>query len=173
MVTRKPQRRRGPQRAAETTRKVVLPRCVLEWSGVKSARGEIDKRLTQRAIDAALQRDDLRGHALCVMLVDDAECVRLHGEHFGDPTPTDVMSFPDGSRDPETGLIRLGDLAVCLDVARRVATKRKRPVAEEMSLYVLHGCLHLLGYDDIKAADRKEMWTIQREVMKELGVTIG
>lgn len=169
----RPQSRRVPQRAAETTRGVVLRRCVIEWSGVKPQRGEVDRGLAQRAVNAALARDGLRGHALCVMLVDEAECVRLHGAHFADPTPTDVMSFPDGSRDPETGLIRLGDLAVCLDVARRVAAKRRRPVAEEVALYVLHGCLHVLGYDDVQAADRAEMWAFQREIMAKLGVTIG
>ncbi len=117
-------------------------------------------------------RDGLSKRGLCVMVVDDAESAALHGQHFNDATPTDVMSFPDGSPDPSTRLTRLGDLAVCLDVARRVAAKRGRPEHEELALYVLHGTLHLLGYDDVDDADRDEMWAVQREVMGKQGTTI-
>jgi probable rRNA maturation factor len=128
--------------------------------------------LAQRAVDAALAMDRLRKRSLCVLVVDDAESARLHGQHFDDSTPTDVMSFPDGAPDPASGLTRLGDLAVGLEVARRVAKQRGRPVDEEIALYVLHGTLHLLGHDDIEDADREAMWTVQRAVMSKLGITI-
>jgi probable rRNA maturation factor len=146
-------------------------RCRIEWAGL--ALSPADRALAQRAVDAALARDDLADRALCVLIVDDAESARLHDEHFSDPAPTDVMSFPDGGPDPESGLVRLGDLAVGLEVARRVAATRGRPVGEEVALYVLHGALHLLGYDDIDERDRADMWAIQREVMATLGVEIG
>lgn len=145
-------------------------RCVIEWSGLEMPLAARD--LAQRAVEAALARDQLRGRSLCVLLVDDADSAQLHGEHFGDATPTDVMSFPDGVVDPSSGLIRLGDLAVGLNVARRVAAQRGRPVVEELALYVLHGCLHLLGHDDEADADRAEMWAVQRAIMAKLGIAI-
>lgn len=146
------------------------PRCVIEWSGLEMPQAARD--LAQRAVEAALARDRLRRRSLCVLLVDDAGSARLHGEHFGDATPTDVMSFPDGAVDPSSGLTRLGDLAVGLNVARRVAAQRGRPVDEELALYVLHGCLHLLGHDDVADADSAEMWTVQRAIMAKLGIAI-
>lgn len=145
-------------------------RCAIAWSGPPPPPGT--RALAQRAVDAALARDGLDRRQLCVLLVDDAESARLHREHFDDPAPTDVMSFPDGAEDPESGLQRLGDLAVGLDVARRLAAERGRPVAEELALYVLHGALHLLGFDDVDDADRAEMWRVQREIMAALGVAI-
>ena len=142
----------------------------MEWAGISV--GEVARSLAERAVELALALDRLQKRSLCVLVVDDAESARLHGEHFGDSTPTDVMSFPDGAPDPASGLTRLGDLAVCLDVARRVAAQRGRPVEDEVALYVLHGVLHLLGHDDIDESDRDEMWAVQRTVMDKLGITI-
>lgn len=144
--------------------------CRIEWAGL--AVPTRARALAQAAVDAALARDGIDGRLLCVLVVDDADSGRLHQQHFGDPAATDVMSFPDGSPDPDSGRVRLGDLAVGLDVARRLAAERRRPVEEELALYVLHGALHLLGYDDVDPADRDEMWTVQREVMAALGVAI-
>lgn len=144
--------------------------CRIEWAGLPVPAAA--RKLAQAAVDAALARDGLGKRLLCVLIVDDAESSRLHREHFGDATPTDVMSFPDGMLDPDSGCVRLGDLAVGLEVARRLAAERSRPVDEEIALYVLHGSLHLLGFDDIEDADRNEMWAVQREVMSGLGIAI-
>lgn len=144
--------------------------CRIEWAGLPVPAPT--RALAQRAIDAALARDALDGRLLCVLIVDDAESARLHQEHFGDASPTDVMSFPDGAEDPDSGRVRLGDLAVGLEIARRLAAERGRPVAEELALYVLHGALHLLGFDDIDEGDRAEMWAVQREIMSGLGISI-
>lgn len=144
--------------------------CRIEWAGLPVPAKA--KKLAKAAVDAALARDGLGKRAICVLLVDDAESSRLHLEHFGDPATTDVMSFPDGMPDPDSGCVRLGDLAVGLEVARRLAVERGRPVEEEIALYVLHGALHLLGFDDIEEADRTEMWAVQREVMSSLGIVI-
>jgi probable rRNA maturation factor len=146
-------------------------RCRVEWAGEEVAPAA--RRLAEAAVEAALARDGLTGCSLCVLVVDEAGSARLHGEHFADPTPTDVMSFPDGTDDMDDGGRRLGDLAVCAAVARTVAARRGRPADEELALYVLHGCLHLLGYDDVEPADRAEMWAVQRAVMGGLGVEIG
>jgi probable rRNA maturation factor len=144
--------------------------CRIEWAGLPVP--ALARKLAQAAVDAALARDGLRKRLLCVLIVDDVENSRLHREHFGDATPTDVMSFPDGMPDPDSGCIRMGDLAVGLDVARRMADERGRPIEEEIALYVLHGALHLLGFDDIEDADRTDMWAVQRAVMSGLGIAI-
>lgn len=109
---------------------------------------------------------------LSVRLVDDATAAALHGEHFSDPTTTDVMTFPDGSWDPGSGALLLGDLAVCVDVARREAKARGRSVADELILYILHGVLHLLDYDDRTPAQRARMWARQRELLATIGIAL-
>jgi probable rRNA maturation factor len=148
----------------------VKKRCRIEWEGDTAG---LDLRLVQRAVDAALAEDGLEKRLLVVRLVGDADSAALHRAHFNDPEPTDVMTFPDGSPDPESGLLRLGDLAVGLEVARRVAAERGRQISEEVALYVLHGVLHLLGHDDVAEADRLAMWAIQRRIMGGLGSDIG
>ena len=132
---------------------------------------EIDR--IRRVVDAALAADGAAGRSLGVALVDAAESGRLHGESHGDPEPTDVITWPDGAPDPETGTIRLGDLAVCPDVARAAAARLGRRPEDELTLYVLHGVLHLLGYDDIDDADRAALWAEQARCMALIGVPIA
>lgn len=110
--------------------------------------------------------------ALTVRFVGDEAAARLHGEHFDDPTTTDVMTFPDGSVDPGSGRTLLGDLAVCVDVARREAAARRRTVADETLLYILHGMLHLLDHDDRTPALRRRMWAAQVDLLGRIGVAL-
>lgn len=147
--------------------------CRIEWVGTDGHRALLDVALTGRAVDAALADDRFDGCLLIVRLCDDAESAALHAQHFADPTPTDVMTFPDGGEDFESGLRRLGDLAIGVEVARRIADARGRPIAEELALYVLHGVLHLLGHDDHDPVDAAEMWLVQRRILGTLGVEIG
>ncbi len=149
-----------------------VPRCVVSILDQDGLAPVIDLVTVQAVVDAALADDGIERAALTVLLVDDAESARLHAEHFDNPESTDVMTFPDGSTDPESGLTLLGDLAVCVDVARRVAADRGRPIEEELVLYILHGLLHLLGYDDVDERDQAEMWAIQRRLLAGVGIVI-
>ncbi len=132
----------------------------------------LDHARIQAVVDAALAEDGMTDTQLTVLVVDDAESARLHGEHFADPAPTDVMTFPDGSTDPETGCHRLGDLAVNAAEAARIAAERGRTAADELTLYVLHGVLHLLGYDDLDPGDQREMWAVQRRLLAGVGIAL-
>src|SRR3954463_2572264 len=137
-------------------------RCEIAIVNQSGRKPELDLASVQKEVDAALAEDRLDRCMLNVLLVDDGESAKLHAKHFDDAEPTDVMTFPDGSVDPETGLRHLGDLAVGVDVAQRVAQERGRREADEVCLYILHGVLHLLGYDDEDDGDLREMWAIQR-----------
>ena len=123
-------------------------------------------------LDAALAGARITDAALTILLVADAEAAELHSTHFADPTTTDVMTFPDGSDDPASGRRLLGDLAVCVDVAEREARTRGRPLADELTLYCLHGLLHLIGYDDITPAKQQRMWKAQRRLLAAEGIII-
>ena len=90
-----------------------------------------------------------------VVFVSDAELARLHGRHLGDPTPTDVMAFELG----EEGGGAAGELYVSVERARAEARARDLAPERELALYVVHGCLHLCGYDDRRRAPRQRMRT--------------
>jgi probable rRNA maturation factor len=127
-----------------------------------------DRRRVREVVGAAVKRKG----GITVLFVSDARAIELHGAHFGDPTTTDVMTFPDGGVDPGTGAVHLGDLAVCVPVARREARLRKRPMADELALYILHGVLHLLGHDDRDDRSRRAMWAVQRRLLARIGIAI-
>ena len=145
---------------------------IVEWVDYDLAADALDATLIERVVALALEGEGFGPCLLTVRIVDDATCVDLHGQHFGDPTVTDVMTFPDGETDVETGAHRLGDLAVCIGTARREAAARGRPVAHELALYVLHGLLHVLGHDDVDDSDRATMWAEQVRILAVVGVHI-
>src|SRR4051812_43682118 len=101
-------------------------RCAISIVNHSGRPPELDLAQVQAVVDAALAENAVERCALNVLLVGDAESARLHDLHFDVPEPTDVMTFPDGSEDPERSLTLLGDLAVGADVARRVAAERGR-----------------------------------------------
>lgn len=85
-----------------------------------------------------------------IYFVDKKVISALHKEHFNDPSPTDCISFP---LDED----HLGDVFVCPEVAREYVAANGGELEREVALYVIHGLLHLIGYDDIEESDRQEM----------------
>ena len=128
--------------------------------------GETDVR---RAVVAALAHGGVSHAAVTVVFLDDADSAGVHGEFFGDESPTDVMTFPLGgcgtAADPLTGEIVVG-----AEHAARVAGELGRDAGEEAILYVVHGALHLCGMDDREAAGRAEMRAAERAVLQSMGV---
>ena len=85
---------------------------------------------------------------------------------------TDVLSFPAGEIDPDTSDLYLGDVIVSLPQAQRQAASENHPIEDELQLLVVHGILHLLGYDHLKTADRKRMQAIQDTIIKTLALSL-
>jgi probable rRNA maturation factor len=94
---------------------------------------------------------------LSVSLVTTAEMARLHERYMGEPGPTDVLSFPLDEQAPDGGPRLLGDVVICPEVA---ATQND-DLDAEMRLLLVHGILHLLGYDHESDDDRARMWKRQ------------
>lgn len=101
---------------------------------------------------------------LSVLVTTDRSIRKLKKQYFGIDQATDVLSFPAGDEGPKIPgePVLLGDLAISLDTARRRAAEDGRSLAFELSRYVAHGLLHLLGYDherserDARKMARKE-----------------
>lgn len=80
----------------------------------------------------------------------------LHDQFFGDPSVTDCISFPMDDAE-EDGYRVLGDLFVCPETAVSYVATNGGSIYREVTLYLTHGLLHLIGYDDLKEADRLQM----------------
>jgi len=100
-----------------------------------------------------------------VLVTGDPEIRELNRDHLGHDRPTDVLSFPDGDLLP-SGLRLLGSIVISLDTARRQAEDEGHSVVRELRELVLHGTLHLLGYDH--ESDHGEMNRIEIGLREEL-----
>ncbi len=92
------------------------------------------------------------GGDLSIVFVNDAAIAKIHARFMDDPTPTDVITF---AADP--GMDFAGEIIVSVDHAWTHAKENQLPFNQELALYVIHGWLHLAGYDDRSANDRKAM----------------
>jgi probable rRNA maturation factor len=118
-------------------------------------------------VSAALKAHHVARADVSVALVDDATIARLNEQHLGHEGPTDVITF-DLSDDSEEGVE--GEIVLSVDTARREAAGRGHSPAAEIALYVVHGTLHLLGYDDQLAADARDMHEREDAILSSLGI---
>ncbi|HED64486.1 MAG TPA: rRNA maturation RNase YbeY [Planctomycetes bacterium] len=116
------------------------------------------------AVEEALRFGGREGASLSIVFVDDATLATLHDEHLGDPTETDVITFDLGE-----GEGPVGELYVSVERARRLAHRRGVSVARELSLYLVHGALHLCGFDDGTGEERARMRAAEAKVLSALG----
>lgn len=100
---------------------------------------------------------------LALAFVDEATCRTLHESFFRDPSLTDVMTFPG---DPSDG--HAGDLAICPASAATAATEYGQTFAAELTLYLIHGWLHLAGLDDRTIATAAAMRVAERTLMERV-----
>jgi probable rRNA maturation factor len=105
---------------------------------------------------------------LTIVLSDDAQLHQLNLEYLGIDAPTDVLSFPAGETDPETGDLYLGDIIISIPRAAQQATAAGHKMEQEVQLLVVHGVLHLLGHDHGEPEEKARMWKAQGEVLEVL-----
>lgn len=109
------------------------------------------------------------GSELSVALVDDPEIQRLNARHRRKDRPTDVLAFAqrEGEGVLETSL--LGDVVISLPTAARQAAKRDASLEDELRVLLVHGILHLLGYDHERSpAEARRMFRKSRQVLSAL-----
>jgi probable rRNA maturation factor len=111
--------------------------------------------------------------SLTVVITDDKAVHKLNREYLGMDVPTDVLSFggesPDfvGAPDAEG---YLGDVLIAYPQAQAQAAAANHSVESELALLVVHGVLHLLGYDHQNPEDKAAMWSRQEEILSYLGL---
>ncbi|HEV8113309.1 MAG TPA: rRNA maturation RNase YbeY [Planctomycetota bacterium] len=120
-----------------------------------------DVRAAVRAALAHGRRPDLD---VDVALVSDRRLATIHARFLGDPSPTDVIAFDLGA----DGGGPAAEIYASVDCARRVAREREVDAASELRLYLVHGALHLCGYDDLRPAARRLMRAAEEAVLASL-----
>ncbi|MFH0877945.1 MAG: rRNA maturation RNase YbeY [Candidatus Omnitrophota bacterium] len=130
-------------------------------------------RLTVRStllktfVKNALVSLHIRQAKIVLVLGDQALVRRLNRLFLHRDRPTDVLAF-DFSSKRSAGEPLAADIVVCLDSARRKARELRISFRQELLRYVLHGLLHLAGYDDRTASKKRWMWKRQEALLKEI-----
>lgn len=114
----------------------------------------------------ACSYEGMRDASLTILLVDDRAMRAYHKMYFGKSCSTDVISFPFLEMVRETGYY-LGDIVVSAQRAKAVSKRIKRTTQSELILYVLHGLLHLLGYQDGTSEKRAVMFRKQNQLLEK------
>lgn len=104
-----------------------------------------------------------------VRLVDEAESRELNHTYRGKDKPTNVLSFPFEAP-PGMELPLLGDLVICRQVVEAEAIEQNKPLMSHWAHMVVHGSLHLLGYDHIEDEEAEEMEQLERDILQEMGI---
>jgi probable rRNA maturation factor len=108
---------------------------------------------------------------LTLVLTGDTQIQKLDRDFMGIDSPTDVLSFPASETDPETGRCYLGDIIISITRAKAQAAAAGHSLEAELSLLVIHGILHILGYDHARKEEKIRMWNVQAKILKELNIS--
>ncbi|MFM2486314.1 rRNA maturation RNase YbeY [Celerinatantimonas yamalensis] len=126
-----------------------------------------EAELTQWA-SAALAACDQQGE-LTVRIVDIEESQRLNSQYRGKDKPTNVLSFPF-TAPPGFDYDLLGDLVICQHIVETEACEQNKLLAHHWAHMVVHGCLHLLGYDHIDDKEAEEMEALEIDILTTLEI---
>jgi probable rRNA maturation factor len=138
---------------------------VVDDPGWRKIRGLLPR--LKRAAAAAEKAAKFRGRSsLTVLLSSDRKLKSLNRDFRGKDKPTNVLSFPA----PENRENYRGDVALALGVTRREAKISGKTLSDHATHLVVHGVLHLAGYDHIRARDAKVMEALEVQILERLGI---
>ena len=141
----------------------------VRFSDAGTGRGRVARTRWVQKIVAGVLKAEKSGRSVSVFLTDDKEIRKINRRFLKHDYATDVISFWF-----EAGQLtgkesdHLGDLVVSLETAKRVAKEMGILFREELARYLIHGTLHLLGYDDKRPGDKKVMHRRQEKILDQL-----
>jgi probable rRNA maturation factor len=159
---------------AETLADWVFPDFLIDHQlAVPGWRGHLDAGLEQsarRLIAGVKAAHPLPPARLSILWTDDDEMMQLNRDWRGKDGPTNILSFDNGTDDPQTGCLLLGDLALGLDVIEAEAARAGIAVADHLAHLLLHGVLHLCGFDHATEAEAARMEALESQLMTAAGL---
>lgn len=123
---------------------------------------KLPAKAVKALISAVLSHEKAECGEISVYFVSEKMICQMHDDFFQDPSPTDCISFPLESRPLS------GEVFVCPRTAIIYAKQKELDPYEETALYIVHGLLHLLGYDDLTPNERRTMRKKEKSCMREL-----
>jgi probable rRNA maturation factor len=129
----------------------------------------LSRSRAQKVVESALRAEKVRGALVSVAFVSDRAIAAMNRKHLRHAGPTDVISFGFTRQTPRDRVL-IGDIYIAPGVAARNAKSRRRPVREELVRLLVHGTLHVLGYDhpDDEDRERSAMWRRQEQLVQRL-----
>ena len=128
----------------------------------------VDPATLDQLVRIVLAAEDRQRASISIALVDNATIHAINRAHLGHDWPTDVITFPlAGPDDP----VLAGELVVSAEMACTSARELSALASDELALYVVHGLLHLCGFDDHNEADRRRMRQREDELLSLAGLT--
>ncbi|PQO47048.1 rRNA maturation RNase YbeY [Blastopirellula marina] len=122
--------------------------------------------LFHKAVAAVFSGEGYARGEVGIAVVDNPEIHEFNQRFLQHDYPTDVITFP---MDEEDGFLS-GEIMISAEYAADEAQQHAWTTEEEMTLYVVHGCLHLAGYDDHQEDDRQEMRRLEQHYLRQLGI---
>ncbi len=114
------------------------------------------------------QIEDSSEHEISLRVVDEAEMARLNEQYREKVGPTNVLSFPADLPDV-VNVPYLGDIVICAPIVAKEATNQGKSLDSHWAHLIVHGILHLKGYDHIDDVDAETMESLEIEIMQKLG----
>jgi len=138
----------------------------------KTEIADCKKNLVNAVKETLQQFGDVEPSDLTLVITNDEHMRQLNLQFRNIDSPTDVLAFPSRESDPDTGRRYLGDVLISYPHALAQATTRGHSVQDELALLVIHGVLHLLGFDHTNEANKRRMWAAQNKILDRLGFSI-
>jgi probable rRNA maturation factor len=154
--------------------KISFQTKILQWKKILLKFRKDFSHALETAFDAVELPN--RKFTVSVSLVDDIEMQRLNKQYRNKDKPTDVLSFPliedfsDFSFLPEAIEIELGDIVLAYETVEREATEQGKLLQHHITHLLIHGLLHLFGYDHMDKKDAAEMEKLEISILKDLKI---
>ena len=139
----------------------------------KQFQKEINPEILLKFVGQVFELQEIAANAgLSIRVSDNATLQQLNSQYLGINAPTDVLSFPVDFEDPESGGHYYGDIILSYQKAAAQAEAGGHATLDEIKLLVVHGILHLLGFDHTTEREKQEMWSVQNQLLASLGIDV-
>ncbi len=145
------------------------------WSAIEDVATKVHRAATALSISLL---DEVNGQSAAIALSNDIRIAELNGTYRGKHTPTNVLSFPS-ARTPALAAeelrsanepVFIGDIILAVETVMREASELRRPPEQHLQHLVVHGLLHLLGYDHETEKDARHMEGLETKILEHIGV---
>ncbi len=150
------------------TQQIDVTVALKKWG---TAVADVENVCRRAAAEALAVSDRARAKIeISVLLCDDDTVSRLNGKYRGQTRPTNVLSFPISGADAGPQSLLLGDVAIAFETVAAEAVSSQLAMVDHLTHLVVHGVLHLLGYDHYTPHEAEEMEALEVEILDRLGV---